>query len=314
MTPEEVRAFFDAHWTVRRFKEHRMPAEHLDVLLHAAQRAPTDATAQMYSVVRLVDPDLRREAAEATRNPHLATASEAFVVCADLRRLRVILEDAGYEFGDWPAAAVHFSVGDAVLAGQNLLLAAELLGYRGCWIGGVLSALPWLAGRLALPPGVFPYAGLAVGVPDEEPRSRPRLPRALVVHEDRYREPDALELREGVAAMAGITSRGDWASTLARYFARGGTMEAREPALRDLLARGGLLAPGGGDFEALVETANAAGFPDVVVRRRGERFEAWLDAVERAHRGEGASATEAVREAVREAVEGSLKSGRGPDA
>ena len=52
----EVKDFFDAHWTVREYTSERIPADKLDVILHAAQRAPTDATAQMYSFVRLLDP------------------------------------------------------------------------------------------------------------------------------------------------------------------------------------------------------------------------------------------------------------------
>ncbi len=46
-TPEEVLSFFKSRWTVRKYKSVEMPIEHLDVILEAAQRAPTDATVQM---------------------------------------------------------------------------------------------------------------------------------------------------------------------------------------------------------------------------------------------------------------------------
>jgi len=302
VNPADVKAFFDAHWTVRKFKPVPIPGEHFDVMLHAAQRAPTDATAQMYSFVRLRDPELRARVAAATHNAHFASAGEAFVVCADVRRLRQLLARRGYAFAEWPAAAAHFAIGDAVMAGQNLLTAAEMLGYRGCWIGGVLSALRDVVAWLGLPEGVFPFAGLVVGVPDEEPKFRPRVQRKLVLHEDRYRDPTEEELEEALAGMAGITSRGDWAQTLARYFASGGSMEARDVVLREVLAEQGFSHVR--DFDALMREAEAAGFPDVRVRRRGDGFEAWLDRVERAHRGEGASASEALRDAIRDAVSG----------
>ncbi|ADV66428.1 nitroreductase family protein [Deinococcus maricopensis] len=240
LSPAEVRAFFDAHRTVRKYQPVPMPQEHLDVLLHAAQRAPTDATAQMYSFIRLVDPQVRERVAALTVNPHVATASEAFVVCLDVHRLQRLLERGGHVFGEWPGVAVHFGLGDAVLAGQNLLLAAEMLGYQGCWIGGVLTHLPELVEALALPEGVLPYAALTVGVPDEAPPMRPRIPRALVLHEDAYREPSAAELDEALAVMAPITVRGDWAGTLARYFAAGGGMESREGPLQAVLRQQGL--------------------------------------------------------------------------
>lgn len=69
------------------------------------------------------------------------------------------------------------------------------------------------------------------------------------------------------------------------------------------------LEKSGSSFEGLIAMANSLGFPDVVIRRRGERFEVWLDAVERAHRGEAGSPLGALEAAVREAVEESLKGG-----
>ena len=299
MTADEVRAFFDAHWTVRNFKSVAMPREHLDVLLLAAQRSPTDATAQMYTFVRLCDPGLRDSLARLTGNAHFASASEAFVVCADVHRLKAVLARRGYEFGEWPAAAVHFAIGDAVMAAQNMLLAAEMLGYRGCWIGGVLSALEEVVALLALPELVFPFAGLVLGVPDEQHKHRPRIARNLVVHEDRYRVPSEEELEGALADMAPISARGDWAQTLARYFAVGGNMEARDVILRDVLARQGFSHVR--DLDALFEEAERVGFDDVRIRRRGEAFEVWLDRVERAHRGEGLSPLAAFRSALDEA-------------
>jgi FMN reductase (NADPH) len=236
-TTDEVRAFFDAHWTVRKYKKVEMPPEHLDVILHAAQRAPTDATAQMYSFIRLRDATLRDEIATITGNAHFATASEAFIVCADVHRLERILKSAGQEFGDIPAIANHFGIGDAVMAAENLLLASEMLGYRGCWIGGVLNALEKIIALTELPKGVLPFAGLTIGVPDEEQIHRPRIARELVVHVDRYRTASTDEISQAVSAMASITARGNWAQTLARYFAKGGTMEQRETVLKAMIEK-----------------------------------------------------------------------------
>ena len=237
LSADQLRAFSDAHRTVRQYLQGAVPAEHLDVMLHAAQRAPTDATAQMYSFIQLSDPALREQVAELTVNPHFATAPLSFVICMDVHRLNLFLEHHGYERGEWPGVAVHFGIGDAVLAGQSMLLAAELLGYQGCWIGGVLTNLEALCELLELPEGVLPFAGLTIGRSAETPAQRPRIARGLVLHQDRYREPERSELGAMQTDMAGITARGDWALTLARYFASGGSMEAREPGLQKMLAR-----------------------------------------------------------------------------
>ena len=227
----------------------RLPADHLDAVLHAAQRAPTDATAQLYSLIHLTDPERRARAAELTQNAHLATAGETFIVCADAYRVGRVLEVAGYEPGHWPAVAVHFGIGDAVMAGTNLLTAAEMLGYQGCWVGGVLHSLPELVELLELPAGVLPFAALTIGLSAEEPPLRPRVPRELAVHRDRYHRPSDEELRAATVQMNPIADRpgkpGDWARLLKMYFGAGGGMEGREPSLVATLAQQGLLARGG---------------------------------------------------------------------
>lgn len=308
--PDPRLDLFERHRTVRRYKPVPLREGDLEKLVWAAQRAPTDATAQMYSFLRLHDPKLRAEIAELTKNAHMATAAESFLVLADVRRLRLLLERRGHEFGRWPAAAVHFAIGDAVMAGQNMLLAAEMLGYAGCWIGGVLTALEAVVERCALPPGVFPFAGLTIGVPDEDPPQRPRLQPELVLHTDAYRDPTPQELEAALGRMAPITSRGDWAGSLARYFAAGGTMEARDVVLRRVLAAQGFdhvaaqaEGPEAADLDALVERALAAGYPEVLVRRKGAGFEAWADRPDRAHRGDGPTPGAALEAAVRAAEE-----------
>lgn len=307
MTPQDVRAFFEAHWTVRQYQNFQMPFDHLETLHFAAHRAPTDATAQMYSLIRLENPELRRHIAELSGNPHLATSSEAFIVCADLYRLKSLLEHRGYAYGNWPAASVHFAIGDAVMAGQNLLLAAEMLGYRGCWIGGILSALDPIASLLELPQGVFPFAGLTVGLSAEQPQSRPRIQPELLFHTDKYHRPSAAELDVALERMAPITARGDWAQTLAGYFAVGGTMEAREVMLRDFLTVQGFSHLH--NLDELFARAEALGYPETVLRRKGSVVEAWIDEGRVAHRGEGVGASEALTGAINAALEASKSGG-----
>ncbi|GGJ24053.1 nitroreductase family protein [Deinococcus roseus] len=305
MNPEDVKTFFRKHWTVRNYQPFQLPEEHLDAILYAAQRAPTDATAQMYTFIRLTDPVLKQQMGELTRNAHMGTASESFVICADIHRLNSLLEFRGYTPGDYPAVAVHFAVGDAVMAAQNMLIAAEMLGYMGCWIGGVMNALPQIQQLLKLPRGVFPFAALTIGVPAEEHKLRPRLDRALVIHENSYQDPTPEALDQAYQEMAAITSRGDWGLSLSRYFAKGGSMEIREGHLRDLLAQQGFdhVQPRNNlDADAVFQQAVQAGFPELVVRQKAAGLEAWLDQGHLAYRGDGTSLTEALKNALMEAL------------
>ncbi len=285
--------------SVRKFKPEPLREGDLDKILFAAQRAPTDATAQMYSLLRISDPALRREiSSRSGTNPHIETCAEFFLILADVYRLRRLVEHRGGVFGRWPRTALHFAITDAVLAGSALATMAESLGYGIVWIGGVLNGIREIRALCGLPQGVVPVAGLCVGVPDETPAPRPRLPRKLVVHENQYHDysPEALE--QAYAAMAPITRSGDWYRVLERYFAQGETMEQREPAYQQLSAQQGfepdlppelLEALGEKGLEAgslgqLIEATFAQGFRSLQFHSKGY---VWIEKEPEAYRGEG---------------------------
>ena len=300
MTPDPRLEVFANHRTVRKYKAVPLEPGHLEQILWAAQRAPTDATAQMYSFVRLTDPALREEIAKISNNPHMATASETFIILADVSRLKKLLEFKGYSFAEWSAAAIHFAIGDAVMAAQNMLIAAEMLGYQGCWIGGILNPLERLIERLELPSGVLPFAGLTIGVPDETPAVRPRIQAELMFHENKYHQPTDTELETALERMAPITARGDWAQTLARYFAVGGTMETRDITLRKVLASQGFNHVAS-DLNTLFARTFEAGYSELLIRKVGDEYQAWVDRPDRAHGGNGSSPYLALVNAILEA-------------
>lgn len=274
--------------SVRKFKPEPLREGDLDKLLSVAQRAPTDATAQMYSLLRVSDPALRSELARLSNNPHIQTAAEFFLILADVHRLRRLVEYRGGTWGYWPRTAAHFAIVDAVLAGSALATMAESLGYGICWIGGVLECIERIGELCALPEGVFPVAGLCVGVPEEIPPPRPRLGRALVVHENCYREPEPAELGQAYEDMRPITRSGDWYKVLERYFTHGGVMEQREGAYQRFTARQGFDPdlPAGtqaASLGALIEQALEQGWRAVQFREGI----CWLEREVEASRGEG---------------------------
>lgn len=287
--------------STRRFKPLPIPEEDLEKLLFALQRAPTDASAQLYSVIRVQDPGLRDQVARLSGDQeHIRQAAEFFVFLADVHRLERLLAHRGERMARWPKTALHFAILDAGIAASYLAFTAEALGYGVCFIGGVLNEIEALIPLLELPPGVLPVVGLAVGVPDEEGPPRPRLPQRLVVHENRYRPYREEDLEEGFQAMAPYSRVGDWGRVLRRYFAQGGTMEEREGPYGRAASRQGFdpdLPPGaafyslGGLLEEALREARG------VLFRPGE---AWLEREAEAFRGEG-SPGEALLTALRKA-------------
>ncbi len=237
MTTQRILA---AHRSIRVFRPEPLPADVLERLVAEAQRAPSDATGQMYSFVRIADPELRRRvAALAGGQAHIVQAAEFFVVCADLYRLTRLLEGNGRRRGSFPATGLHFATVDAALAAQRLIDAAEALGLGTVPVGGILNGIEALVDLLGLPERVVPLFGLCVGWPGEEPIERPRVSSASVLHTDRYRVQTPEAMAGDVEAMAATTRSRDWLRVLSRYFSEGGVMEQREQTVRRVLQRQG---------------------------------------------------------------------------
>ena len=111
---------------------------------------------------------------------------------------------------------------------------------------------------------MLPLFGLCVGWPGEAPVARPRVALTSVLHADTYHELTPEAIAADVTAMAPTTRSGDWATVLERYFAAGGTMEEREPALRRALERQGFAWRRG-------EAGRGGVWPWSVVRGNSER-------------------------------------------
>jgi FMN reductase (NADPH) len=234
---KRVSEIFARHRSVRHFLKRPLEPRDLEVILAAARRASTDASAQMYAFLRITDAALReRMAVLAGDQQHIRDAAEYYVVCVDVHRLRRLVEHRGGVAGLGSRIALIYGTLDAGLAAENLAVAAEALGYGVCFIGGVQDALDDIARALHLPRGVMPVCGLCIGVPAPErypPEPRPRLPLSAVVHENRYRDYGEQELAACYEAMSksGKKKRRDWYEVLGEYFAAGGIMSRREAVI-----------------------------------------------------------------------------------
>ena len=77
---------------------------------------------------------------------------------------------------------------DALLAAENLALAAEAHGLGVCFLGTTLYTARDICRILHLPKGVIPLTTVVIGHPAEQPPLTDRLPLDAVVHYDRYKD------------------------------------------------------------------------------------------------------------------------------
>jgi nitroreductase len=115
------------------------------------------------------------------------------------------------------------AVVDLSLMAQNVLTAAESEGLGGVFIGGIRNDPEILVEQLGLPDLVAPLFGMCLGWPSERPEIKPRLPVELILHRDRYQDPDPEAMADYdhtlaayYAARSANARRGDWSSAIAR--------------------------------------------------------------------------------------------------
>ncbi|WP_435923451.1 NADPH-dependent oxidoreductase [Paenibacillus sp. DYY-L-2] len=189
----EVIQVIRQHRSIRKFKNSPLTAEQIEAIVDAAQMAPTSAHMQPFSIIGVTDRELRKKIAVQSKNPWIEECGYFFVFCADLHRMMLA---AGPEQQEKMGRNLGYSyfyqtaVLSSALALQNASLAAESMGLGTVIIGGINEALPGLDEWLDLPDFVMPLVGLAVGVPDEFPEQKPRLPRSAVFFENRYEDRD----------------------------------------------------------------------------------------------------------------------------
>lgn len=239
--PPEL-AMFGKHRSVRYFLPEPLAPGHLDLIIEAGRRAPTDAQGHMYSCVRITDGALRDHLATLCADQqHIRDAAEFFIVCLDVYRLQQLVEYRGGEWGMRERISLLYGATDATMVAQNMVVAAEALGYGTCYIGAVQNNVDRIAEMLALPPGVLPLYGLCIGVIDPlhyPPTIKPRIPRELCFFENRY--PSHFTPEQLDAAYAAMSVKRDWWESLRVYFAAGGTMERREAVMARAWRRQGL--------------------------------------------------------------------------
>jgi len=176
-----------SHRSIRKFKDKPVPGESLVQILTAAQRAPTSCNYQSYSIVAVHDRSIREQIRDLAGNqPFVADCGVLLAFCADISRLVYSCRKQGYQYRGDQIDNLLAAHGDALIACQNAVVAAESMGFGTCMLGNIRNNPQEVSDLLDLPQHVFASVGLAIGYPDEDPGMKPRLPQRVIVSENRY--------------------------------------------------------------------------------------------------------------------------------
>lgn len=201
--------------SVRAFADRPVPPEVKRAILEAAMAAPPAGNQQMYTILDVTDPALKRRLSETCdHQPFIAEAPVVLIFLADFQKWYDAFSEAGCAPRRPGVGDLVLSVTDAAIAAQNAVTAAQSLGVGSCYIGDVMENCETHRELLHLPEYVFPAAMLVLGYPTQQQLDRPKPARCRledVVCENVYHQKTGAELRTMFAGKHPNMTYDEWA-------------------------------------------------------------------------------------------------------
>lgn len=188
--------------SVREFTGERVSKEDLELILKAAQRAPTSINAQQISLVYTRNKAIIKEIAKLCRGQVQVETADIFVTFViDFNRTAYALESINKEqVVERSAEGIVVGSIDAGIMLSSLQTAAESLGYGTTAIGAVRCEPEAFIKLLNLPEKTYPVLGSTIGVATQAAKQaplKPRVPLESFAFEDTY---NSKAVFEGVEA------------------------------------------------------------------------------------------------------------------
>lgn len=175
------------HRTIRKYKEDSIRNDILNTILEAGFRASTTGNMQVFSIIVSKQKEMKEKLWEIHFKQNMVLQAPVILtICADYNRFNKWCNqrqaNPGYDnFLSFYTASI-----DALLAAQNITIAAESLGLGICYLGTTTYQTDKIITLLDCPKGVVPVTTLVVGYPDENPELVDRLPAEAIVHYEKY--------------------------------------------------------------------------------------------------------------------------------
>ncbi|MDF7669478.1 NADPH-dependent oxidoreductase [Lactobacillus sp. ESL0703] len=175
------------HRSIRKFKDQKLTEEQLETLYTVFQHTATSMFMQNATLLHITDEAKRAKIRELCNQQYVGAEGDLFIFVVDLYRNQQIRQQLGKDDG-----RVHMSdlfmqgMDDTLLAWQNVANAVESMGLGYVPLGTINDHPLAMLDVLDLPELTFPALGMQVGVPDQEPQLKPRLPLQFTTFENDY--------------------------------------------------------------------------------------------------------------------------------
>ncbi len=177
-----------SHRSIRKYKSDPVSPELIDQVLRDAI-AGSSSSGNLNGYALILTRDRARKAELCKMHfdqPMIEQAPLLITFCADVHRTRrwLRLRGARDNFNNFEGFLV--AAFDAIILAQSVALGFESHGMGICYLGTTLDSCDRISKFLELPETCFPVTSVVVGVPDETPVKRDRLPLAAYIHDEKY--------------------------------------------------------------------------------------------------------------------------------
>lgn len=194
--------------SLRKYADKLIIPEDLQHILEGAMRAPTAGNMMTYSIIVIKDNEKKQILSRSCDNqPFIAESPLVLIFVADYQkwfdyyRLNDVKEYCrknNLKFTAPSEASLFLAIGDALIAAQNAVVAAEAIGVGSCYIGDIMEQYEFHKKLLKLPEFAFPVAMLCLGYYPENYniKSRDRFQQKYVVHNEEYKVLSTEEIQD----------------------------------------------------------------------------------------------------------------------
>lgn len=222
--------------SIRKFSNEPVTKEKIDKIVRAGQSAPTGSGQQAYSFILISDYEKKRRITQAIGSQQFMDEAPVWlIICIDWMRLHMFCDALKLDIEIGKFTRFYRGIMDAMLAAENMVIAAEAMGLGTVFNGGVGLQATKLVEILKLPENVFPVILLCIGHPNETPSQRPRWPQEVVLHENEYRMPSEQSIKNYSDQLLQEHGRAStWVNSWSRRFSKP-QAEKAENDLKDQL-------------------------------------------------------------------------------
>lgn len=175
------------HRSIRKFKNKILSSEQLETLYRVFSQTPTSMFMQNASLLHITDEEQKKRIQDLCGQNYVGAEGDLFIFVVDLYRNQQIRKQLGVDDGRVHTTDIFFqAMEDTILAFQNVANAVESMNLGYVPLGTINDHPLKMLEELNLPELTFPVLGMQVGIPDQEPQLKPRLPQKFTCFENEY--------------------------------------------------------------------------------------------------------------------------------